>query len=300
MFMVPSHLRQLLSGCTDLSRKLKRLRAVTVGGETLTRDLAVRLRELLPHVRLFNAYGGSETGSVAIAAGHRKLARRGERGRTARRKHARLSPRSGHESCPAGRCGRNIRGLGHVSRGYLHRPDLTALQYVPDPFGSGDSPDGFTGRADLGRHLPDGTIEFLGRADRQVKVRGFRVELEEIEAVLHDSDHVYQAVVTAQETGSDNRLIAYVVLERGPSPGVSGLQSFLRQRLPDYMVPAAFVILDRIPFSERKNRFAGFAGPGPERPAPGQAPGRLRGIRSRRRSAEIWSGVLGLETVGIH
>jgi acyl carrier protein len=190
-------------------------------------------------------------------------------------------------------------GSKHLGPGYLNRPDLTEPRYVPDPFALAAG-----GRmyrtGDLGRHLPDGRIEFLGRVDQQAKIRGFRVEPEEVEAVLRDHDSVDQAVVTAHKAGSENRLVAYAVLKPGPRPGVGRLQEFLRQRLPEYMVPQAFVFLEKLPLNRHgKVDIRSLPAPGRERPDVTSA---YEAPRCSLESAiaEIWAGVLGLERVGIN
>jgi acyl carrier protein len=136
-----------------------------------------------------------------------------------------------------------------VARGYLNRPDLTAQLFVPSPL----DPHGIqrlykTG--DLGRYLPDGSIEFLGRIDNQIKIRGFRVELGEIEAVLGEHPAVQTSVVVAREDGTgDKRLVAYFVPSAECSPTTSELRDFLGTKLPDYMAPTTFVRLETLPLT---------------------------------------------------
>jgi amino acid adenylation domain-containing protein len=140
-----------------------------------------------------------------------------------------------------------IGGVG-VARGYLGRPDLTAERFIADPRGNGGSRLYRSG--DLARWLPDGTLEFLGRADNQIKIRGYRVELGEIEAGLRRHPHVRDAVVTADEpTTDDKRLVAYVVLAAGQRLEAGGLWAELAQTLPDYMLPTAFVSIGQIPLT---------------------------------------------------
>jgi thioesterase domain-containing protein/acyl carrier protein len=135
-----------------------------------------------------------------------------------------------------------IGGAG-VARGYLNRPELTQQKFLADPF-SGQSGARLYRTGDLARYRPDGTLEFLGRIDDQVKVRGYRVELGEIEASLADHSGVKSCVVLAREDEpGDKQLVGYVVPRENQSPTVEELRQFLRQRLPDYMVPALFVFL---------------------------------------------------------
>jgi aryl carrier-like protein len=143
-----------------------------------------------------------------------------------------------------------IGGVG-VARGYLNRPDLTAERFVADPFG----PSG--GRlyksGDLGRWRSDGTIEYLGRNDHQVKIRGFRIELEEIEAQLRGHSLVKEAAVVAREDterSGEKRLVAYVIAQQSQAaPGAEELRGHLKGVLPEYMVPSAFVVLEKLPLT---------------------------------------------------
>ncbi|MGI8826251.1 MAG: non-ribosomal peptide synthetase [Chloroflexota bacterium] len=141
-----------------------------------------------------------------------------------------------------------IAGSG-LARGYLHRADLTTERFVPDPFGS-DSQSKMYRSGDLARRRNDGNIEFLGRIDHQVKLRGHRIELEEIEISLGFHPDVQTCVVTVNEDGSgDERLTAYVVSSRQEGLTVPVLREYLAERLPDYMVPASFVCLDALPLT---------------------------------------------------
>ena len=144
----------------------------------------------------------------------------------------------------------HIGGLG-VALGYLNRPELTAQRFIPDPFETrSDAKLYKTG--DIGRYRPDGVIEFLGRIDTQVKVRGFRVELGEIEALLVQQESVSEAVVVVWEPqAGDRRLCAYVVMsaDADAAKGAGILRRALREQLPSYMVPAVFVTLDEIPLT---------------------------------------------------
>src|SRR5262249_44893660 len=150
---------------------------------------------------------------------------------------------------PAGLSGEIFIGGDGVAQGYWQRPELTAERFLPDPFSQGGR---MYRTGDLARHLPDGRIEYLGRLDHQVKIRGLRVELGEIEAALKSHDHVRQAVVVASTYSSDDvRLIAYVVVSSQlPKHSLIGaLQSHIRDRVPAYMLPSAFVVLDRLPLT---------------------------------------------------
>jgi acyl-CoA synthetase (AMP-forming)/AMP-acid ligase II len=141
----------------------------------------------------------------------------------------------------------HIGGMG-LARGFRHRPAFTGAAFVPDPFT--DQPGARLYKTgDLGRFLPDGNLEFLGRIDHQVKIRGYRIELGEIEAVLAGHPGIAQAAATTVDTRDDKCLVGYVVAKLGYEPDPQDLQHFLRQKLPEYMVPSRFVVLERKPLT---------------------------------------------------
>jgi acyl carrier protein len=192
-----------------------------------------------------------------------------------------------------------IGGAG-LARGYLNRPDLTAEKFIPNPF-SDELGARLYKTGDLVRYLPDGNIEFLGRIDHQVKIRGFRIELGEIEAVLSHHPIVQEAVAVVREDRSgDKRLVAYVVPNQKSLPKIHELRNFLQQKLPDYMVPSAFVMLDALPLTPngKVDRKA--------LPAPDQTRPELEETFVAPRTpieqelTEIWADVLKLEKVGIY
>ena len=150
---------------------------------------------------------------------------------------------------PAGSPGEMYVGSSCVARGYLNLPELTAQKFLPNPFADGRQ-EGLYRTGDRARVLPNGEIEFLGRADDQVKIRGYRVELSEIQDVLTAHPAIQEAVVSTEqsETASQARLIAFIV-PHGASPATADLQSYLKANLPEYMIPNSFVTLDRIPRS---------------------------------------------------
>ncbi|UUM21367.1 non-ribosomal peptide synthetase [Mycoavidus sp. SF9855] len=148
---------------------------------------------------------------------------------------------------PLGVAGELYIGGAGVARGYLNRPDLTAERFLPDPFSDHDDARMYK-TGDLARYLPDGNLMFLGRNDHQVKLRGFRIESAEIEACLVEHPQVREAVVLARGEGSDKHLVAYVVAEPDEQLA-STLRAYLAARLPEYMVPTAFVRLDALPLT---------------------------------------------------
>ena len=144
----------------------------------------------------------------------------------------------------------HIGGAG-LARGYLNHPAFTAVRFIPNPFSSVGG-DRLYKTGDMACYLPDGRIKFLGRTDHQVKVRGYRIELGEIEEILHEYPAVRDAVVLAREDQpGDKRLVAYVVGSRRESPSPEELRGFLKSRLPDYMVPQSYVMLESLPLTNR-------------------------------------------------
>lgn len=192
-----------------------------------------------------------------------------------------------------------VAGQG-LALGYLDRPELTRDAFLPAPF---DEERGSVlyRTGDLARYRPDGVIEVLGRADQQVAVRGFRVELGEVEAVLVRQPGVRQGVVVAREdVPGARRLVAYVVPEAPAMPTVGELRKALRHSLPDYMVPAAFVLLDAMPVNAHgKIDCPALPAPSGERPALGMPFEAPRG-EVERRLAAVWSEVLDVRPVGVH
>ena len=201
---------------------------------------------------------------------------------------------------PYGAAGELHIGGPPLARGYLNHPELTAKKFIPDPFSRGAS-----GRlyktGDLARYRPDGNLEFLGRVDFQVKIRGFRVEPGEIEAVLHQYPNLAEAVVVSHEqSNGDKSLVAYMVWSAGHAPAAPAeLLDFLKQRLPEYMVPAAFVTMARLPLNvngkvDRK------ALPKPELAASSSPPSARPQDELQAKLVGIWQSVLGRKNIGIH
>ncbi|HEX8903330.1 MAG TPA: condensation domain-containing protein, partial [Longimicrobiaceae bacterium] len=194
---------------------------------------------------------------------------------------------------PTGVVGEMYVGGAGVARGYLDRPGLTAQRFVPDPF-SDDAHARLYRSGDLARRLADGSLEFLGRADEQVKIRGFRIEPGEIESALLAHPSVREAVVLARGEGDARRLVAWIV---GDEVDAAELRACLLARLPDYMVPAAFVTLDALPLTRHGKvdrralpdpDAADLSGAGYVEPATG----------TERRVAAIWAEVIGIGRVG--
>ncbi len=190
---------------------------------------------------------------------------------------------------PIGVPGELVVGGAGLARGYLGRPELTAERFVPDPDGGRLYRSG-----DLGRYLPNGDVEYLGRLDHQVKIRGFRIELGEIEAALALAGARQAVVVVVHGDAENRRLVAYVV---GDAP-VEELRQSLRERLPDYMVPVAFVTLDALPLTSN-GKVDRRALPAPEQPGAGKEYVAPR-TREEEILAAVWAQVLRLPRVGVN
>jgi natural product biosynthesis luciferase-like monooxygenase protein len=287
---------RMFSVDADALSALQSLRLLMLGGEALPPSLARQVEESLP-ARAVNMYGPTETtiwsatydlggqaGDVAIG---RPIA------------NTRLYLLDRHANpVPVGVTGELYIGGDGLARGYFRHPGLTAERFVPDPFGPEPGRRMYR-TGDLARYRPDGNVEFLGRVDQQVKLRGFRIELEEIEAALNEHPTVREAVVSAREDAQgDKRLVAYVVPAQPSLLKVGELRNHLRRRLPDYMVPAAFVLLEALPLTSngKVNRKA--------LPDPGGSALHSRGGYAAPRSdveravAAIWQQALGVEKVG--
>ncbi|HLM54816.1 MAG TPA: amino acid adenylation domain-containing protein [Pyrinomonadaceae bacterium] len=199
---------------------------------------------------------------------------------------------------PAGVAGELHLGGAGLARGYLNRPGLTAERFIPDPF-SAEPGARLYKTGDLARHLPAGELEYLGRLDHQVKIRGFRVEPGEIEAVIGEHPSVRECVVTVREEGGDRRLVAYVVGAAGTRPEAGELREHLRGRLPEYMVPAGFVMLDALPLSPNGKVDRG-ALPAPDA---AHAAARREYVAPRTPTeaalAAMWAEILRVERVGV-
>jgi acyl-coenzyme A synthetase/AMP-(fatty) acid ligase/acyl carrier protein len=294
-------LRVLLDSFVDLQKRLFDLKIWISSGEEISVKLAQRFRQVMPEAKLINLYGSSEVSAdvtyyeVTDGRQHRCI----PIGRPIDNTSIYILD-SHLQPLPIGVPGELYISGDGLSRGYLNSPGLTAERFIHDPF-TDDTEARLYKTGDLARYLPDGNIEFLGRLDHQVKIRGSRIEFGEIEAVLSLHPKVKQAVVIAREDIlGDKRLAAYVISNKKKADLVSDLRSFLKQKLPDYMLPSSFTFLDCLPLnpSGKVNRKA--------LPVPDQTRADL-GIEYlaprtpiEKLLAEIWSEVLAVEKVGIH
>ena len=304
----PSFFKEFISG----AGRLDGLEILHLGGEQLTEQRVEKIYETVgERCVVYNGYGPTEASvnSTIFTLGN-KATRHGLNGnangnassipigRATASTRAYVLDRN-YEPVPVGVAGElYVSGPG-VSLGYINRPDLSAERFLPDPFG--DKPGARLYRTgDLVRYLPDGNIEFLGRIDHQVKVRGFRIELGEICSVLTSHPGVRDAIVMAREDSpSDKRLVAYVITDDERTDSAE-LRAYLKERLPDYMAPSAFVRLAGFPLTPngKVDRQA--------LPAPGTLmPDFEEGFLAPRTPEEemvsaICAEVLGLETIGVN
>jgi acyl-coenzyme A synthetase/AMP-(fatty) acid ligase len=296
--LVPTLLRVLLDHALDLAVRVPRLKFWTVSGEYLPEDLARRFRAACPTAILLNLYGSSEV-AADVTCHEVREPRGGEPvpiGKPISNTQVYILD-SHMEPVPIGVAGQIYVGGDCLSAGYWRKSDLTAERFLPNPF-SQKSPVLFA-TGDLGRFLADGNIEYLGRRDDQVKVRGYRVELGEVESHLSAHPCVCQvaAVAVADAVGSSKQLVAYVVGRNGELPPAEELRAFLRNRLPQYMVPTVFVEMRELPLlpSGKVDRRA--------LPAPPSAKGDPAYFARSHSETEtelavIWRGLLGVPEVG--
>lgn len=249
---VPSLLRVILETCPDLSTRLPAMGLWISSGEALEVSLCRQFYRAMPHTTLLNLYGSTEVSADATAY---------------------VVPRNlvGLDAVPIGRPIDNIRcyvlgeqlnpvpigavgklyiGGEGLARGYCNRTELTAQRFVADPFSTNPQARLYQ-TGDRAKYLPDGSLQYLGRADSQVKVRGYRIELKEIEAALALHPQIAATAVTVQSgAGGEPHLVGYAVSMKGKTPpSVTTLRDFLKQKLPGYMVPAEIHFLDSLPMT---------------------------------------------------
>jgi amino acid adenylation domain-containing protein len=288
---------------------LPELRYAFFGGDVLTRRHVAALLEFAPHVRCVNLYGTTETPqamSYAVAnsgdIAHAPTPLRGEvpLGHGIEGVQLLVLAENGR-LCAPGELGEIHVRTPYLALAYLHDDTLTRERFITNPF-TGEPTDRLYRTGDLGRYLPDGDVAFAGRADGQLKVRGYRVEPAEIEAALQQHPAVRQALVRAlQRTGDERQIVAYVVpIDAADPPPLAELRSLARARLPHYMLPAIYVVLARIPLTANgkldmpKLTAAALAAQQPlDRPSPPRTP-------TEALIAGIWRELLDLHDISVH
>ena len=301
-------MRQLVNYLKNQARSFdaSQIRHVFAGGDVVPVNLVQEMGQVFPNAQVVVGYGPTE-GTIIATAYHvsrDQLPKRPPLGKPLANMSVRLYDKQG-QLVPAGVVGEIYLGGHGVARGYLNRAELTAEKFVVI---DGER---FYRTGDLARYLDDGNLEFIGRADHQVKIRGYRVETEEVEAVLSQHEGIRECVVSAVANGAgDKQLVAYVVPSHGrttvPGNGHSAdaaadpgrLKLHLQKYLPDYMVPATFVVLDSLPLTAngKVDRRA--------LPAPNGARNSARSFVAPRNATEIklkkiWEEMLNVRPIGI-
>ena len=296
--LVPTMLRSLTDAAAETGIKSETLRLILTSGESLSLSECARVRTLLSeHVVVVNQYGATECtmSQTQYRAPESQSSGVALAGKPIANSQVYILD-SYLGQCPVGVPGEVFIGSAGVARGYLQSPDLTALKYIPHPFS--DEPGARLYRTgDVGRFLSSGDIELHGRVDRQVKLRGIRIEPGEIETVLKDHEQVGDAVVVVREdTPGNQRLVAYVVLRQRDVD----LRAFVKPRVPDYMVPASFVVLEKLPLTPN-GKVDHAALPIPDA-ASFESSREFVAARTpvEEAVAQIWKEILEVARVGVH
>jgi amino acid adenylation domain-containing protein len=307
--IVPSHLATLLASAPAQSILPRQL--LILGGEVATWDLIAQIQQQVASCQILNHYGPTEAtvGTLTyLVEPNQQLfldfkPNTVPLGRPLAHTQVYLLDQQ-MQPVPIGVTGELYIGGAGLARGYLHRSQLTAERFIPNPYFSATNQKSGTRlykTGDIGRYLPNGNIEFIRRVDRQVKLRGFRIELGEIESIIAQYPQVQQAVVVLQQQEKGNqRLVAYVVLKPQNTLTTSELRQFLTQKLPEYMIPSAFVILKALPLTlNGKIDFQALPEPDSynrELAATYQPPQ----TELEQNIANIWQEILNVEKVGIN
>ncbi len=280
---------------------LSGIRQLAIGGEALSVAHVRIAHENLPSTQIINGYGPTESTTFACCyLIPRELNERTKSipiGRPIANTQVYLL--DAHlQPVPVGVPGELHIGGDGLARGYLNRSELTAEKFIPNPFSS-DPQARLYKTGDLVRYLPDGGIEYIGRIDNQVKIRGFRIELGEIETALLQHPAVLQAVAIAREHDpGKKRLVAYIVCNTSQNAAIGELRQFLKEKLPEYMLPSAFVFLESLPLTPN-GKIDLRALPAPDLTQQLEENFVAPRTEVEQRLAKIWAEVLGIEQVGI-
>jgi acyl-coenzyme A synthetase/AMP-(fatty) acid ligase/acyl carrier protein len=298
--IAPSHLQALLAD--NNSEGMLPRKYLVLGGEALSRQLLDSILATSPACRILNHYGPTETtvGSLTLNASEQELsdlARTVPIGRPIANTQIYILDKH-QQLCPTGVAGELYIGGAGVAAGYQNDSEQTAARFVPDLFSTNPGSRIYR-TGDLARYLPDGTIEFLGRGDHQVKVRGYRIELGEIESTLTEHPLIRQAIVVLRHDGGRERLVAYVMSSQLRPENTVEITEFLKERLPDYMVPAPIVVMRAFPTTPNGKVDRAVL------PAPEAAQGANRVVIAPQtfveiELAEIWGSLLGIDEFSVH
>ena len=300
--LVPSLLKAILDVDPDLQDHVPELKLWTSSGESLSTELAQRFHECLPNSKLLNLYGSSEVSADVTCYETHKTELSGSIsiGRPIHNTQIYLLD-SELQPVPIGVSGEICVGGAGLARGYLNRPGLTTERFIPNTF-CDESGSWLYRTGDLARYLSNSNIECLGRVDNQVKIRGYRIEPAEVEIVLNKHWAVQESVVVAHEgtSSAERHLVAYVVSTDQPTPSANQLRGFLRDQLPEFMVPSVFVFLETLPLMPNGKVDRGAL------PLPETARLELENVfvgprtEAEQLVTQTWREVLKVEKVGIH
>ncbi|MDZ8261482.1 non-ribosomal peptide synthetase [Nostoc sp. ChiQUE01b] len=293
---VPSVISQLIRN-NSIPRTVQ---AVNIAGEPLQNQLVQQLYQQNNIQQVFNLYGPSEDTTYSTSCWiHPGASNTPPIGRPIHNTQTYLLDQN-LQPVPVGVPGMLYMGGAGLARGYFNQPELTADKFIPNPYANLPG-ERLYKTGDLARYLPNGEIEYIGRIDNQVKIRGFRIELGEIETQISQHPAIQEAVVAVYCSEADSqRIVAYIVSQTDQTLTISELRSFLQSNLPNYMVPAAFIILEALPLTPngKVDRKA--------LPAPDTARPQLEAIYQQPQTevektiAGIWQEILNVEKVGIH
>jgi len=307
LFLPTAYWREITRVLEERDLKLpEKLRLVAIGGEEASPEsLKVWRRYAGTRVKLMHEYGPTETTVFATVCALSEPSEDVSRSLTP--PIGRAIQNSGayvlddyFQPVPIGVAGElYLSGVG-LARGYLNRPDATAEKFLPNPFSKAPG-ERLSRTGDRARYLSDGNLEFLGRVDRQVKIRGFRAEPREIETVLERRPDVHEALVLARDDDfGAKRLVAYIIPALNQTPKVDHLRDFVKERLPEYLVPSSFVFLESFPLTQN-GKIDQHLLPAPAQDPPLSETGFVPPSNPVEETLDkIWAQVLGLEHVGIH
>jgi amino acid adenylation domain-containing protein len=292
------HLISTLSG----PERFPKLRVIRIGGSPASkRDVELFEKHFAPGCLLVNGLSSSETGIISqifVNSNNPVIGTTVPVGYSADDKEILLLDEGGNEIGP-NTVGEIAVRSRYLAPGYWRKPELTRAKFLSDPM-QGDERIYLTG--DLGRRFPDGCLEYIGRKDLRVKVRGYTIETAEVETTLRDHPAITEAAVVARDDQSgDKRLVAYLVLKRKPAPGVKELQRYLMEKLPSYMVPTSFVALDRLPLAPNGTKVDYDALPAPPLSSlEASTPFGPARTPTEENLTKIWADILTLDQVGIY
>ncbi|MCT7952162.1 amino acid adenylation domain-containing protein [Ancylothrix sp. C2] len=300
--IVPSHLAALLN--SPEAQFILPQKRLILGGEPVKWNLVKKVRNLSPNCLVFNHYGPTETtvGVLTYAVNFDKIKADYDTVPLGLPiANTQIYILDSHlQPVPVGITGELHIGGDNLARGYLNRPEATAEKFIRNFFDT-QAEKRLYKTGDLARYLPDGNIEFIGRIDNQVKIRGFRIELGEIEQAIRQHPDIAEAVVVVREEEiSEKRLVAYLVPHQKQTPTQSEIRNFLIAKLPDYMVPSAFVILKTLPLTSN-GKVDRQSLPAPDETRP-ELTGNFVAPRTNAEQtlATIWVEVLKVKKVGIY